>query len=127
MELADAFPTWTKDNYIWQILKYIQYIFYTFDDYSSVSEKILNKGAAELYHQNRTDFLRNVSECIKLSHEKLYAPPPTQDKNYIVFDKFEADIHGAIMESIKKGTADGQQPNSGLSWVKEGVFQPLSK
>lgn len=130
VELVEAFPKWkSSENHIWQLLKFLHYIFASFDEYMALAEQSANNVAHELYNQNRTEFLQQVDECVKLSQSKLYDPPPVQDRNYIVFEKFDIDTHGPVLESIKQGKANEvtTPPSSGLSWVKEGVFQPLSK
>nr|XP_029716860.1 protein crossbronx homolog [Aedes albopictus]XP_029729575.1 protein crossbronx homolog [Aedes albopictus] len=130
LELTEAFPKWKSgDNHVWQLLKFIQYIFASFDEYMSLAEQSANNVAYELYGQNRSEFLRKVEECVRLSQSRLYDPAPVQDRNYIVFDRFDKDIHGPVLESLKQGRANEvtTPPSSGLSWVKEGVFQPLSK
>ncbi|XP_058462533.1 protein crossbronx homolog [Malaya genurostris] len=130
LDLAEAFPKWKNgENHIWQLLKFVQYIFSSLDEYMSLAEQSANNGAHELYHQSRTDFLQKVVECVRQSQDKLYDPAPVQDRNYIVFEKFEQETHGSVLESIKQGRTNEvtTPPSSGLSWVKEGVFQPLSK
>lgn len=130
LELSEAFSKWkTGENHIWQLLKFVQYIFGSFEEYMSVAEQNVNNVAAELYQQSRSDFAVRAEECVRLSQTKLYDPPPVQDRNYIVFEQFDSDTHGPVLESIKQGKANEvtTPPASGLSWVKEGVFQPLSK
>lgn len=47
LNLNDAFPVWNKsEQHIWQILKYIHWIFYNFK--SSITHGI-NKAAIDLY------------------------------------------------------------------------------
>ncbi|XP_001654780.2 protein crossbronx homolog [Aedes aegypti] len=130
LELAEAFPKWKSgENHVWQLLKFIQYIFASFDEYMSLAEQSANNVAYELYGQNRPEFLRKVEECVRLGQSRLYDPAPVQDRNYIVFDRFDRETHGPVLESLKQGKANEvtTPPSSGLSWVKEGVFQPLSK
>ncbi|XP_055627921.1 protein crossbronx homolog [Toxorhynchites rutilus septentrionalis] len=130
LDLSEAFPRWKNgENHVWQLLKFVQYVFASFDEYMSLAEQSANNVAHELYHQNRTDFLQKVNECVKLSQSKLYDPAPVQDKNYILFERFDKETHGPVLESIKQGNTSEvtTPPTSGLSWVKEGVFQPLSK
>uniref|UniRef100_U5EX63 Putative ubiquitin conjugating enzyme n=1 Tax=Corethrella appendiculata TaxID=1370023 RepID=U5EX63_9DIPT len=131
VELTEAFPQWkTNENHIWQFLKFLQYIFYQFDDYINVCEKILNDEALKLMQQNRDEFNKKIGDCVKLSKSRIYDQPTANtDRNYIVFEPFDVDVHGNVLENLKKNITESvtPPPSSGLSWVKEGVFQPLSK
>ncbi|XP_055592216.1 protein crossbronx homolog [Uranotaenia lowii] len=131
LELGEAFPKWKAgENHIWQLLKFVQYIFGSFEEFMSLTEQSANNVAYELYQQSRHEFQQKVTDCVRISQNKLYDPAPVQDRNYIVFDRFSEDVHGPVLESIRQGKATPEvttPPASGLSWVKEGVFQPLSK
>ncbi|XP_053690184.1 protein crossbronx homolog [Sabethes cyaneus] len=130
VELSEAFPKWkNSENHIWQLLKFVQYIFGSLDEFMSLAEQSANNVAHELYHQNRSEFLQKVTECVRQSQNQLYDAAPIQDRNYIVFEKYEQEKHGSVLELIKQGRGieSSTPPSSGLSWVKEGAFQPLSK
>ncbi|KAL9704804.1 hypothetical protein quinque_008322 [Culex quinquefasciatus] len=131
LELSEAFAKWkTGENHLWQVLKFIQYVFVHFEEYMAVAELTANNVAHELFQQSRADFLQRVEDCVRLSQAKVYDPAPVQDRNYIVFEQFDGAVHGPVLESMKQGRANEVSttpPSSGLSWVKEGVFQPLSK
>lgn len=133
LELSEAFPKWkTGENHLWQVLKFVQYVFGHFEEYMAVAEQTnVNTVAHELWQgQGRSEFLQRVEDCVRLSQTKVYDPAPVQDRNYIVFEQFDRDVHGPVLESMKAGRANEVSTppsSSGLSWVKEGVFQPLSK
>lgn len=134
--LSEAFSTWqTGTNHIWQILKFIKYIFiYPLECVSSKISKdqiqIPNKEAVGMLSQNQKDeFLKKVAQCVTESCEKIYDQTTTDDKHYITFEKFNPDIHGQILENLKKNDmpTSTSPPVSGISWVKEGDFKSLSK
>ncbi|KAH8304303.1 protein crossbronx [Drosophila kikkawai] len=138
LDISHAFPEWRcGEDHLWQLLKYMQAIFS--DPVDSIrgieADMLKNNEAAELLMTNREEFAARVQENIKESKDRVYDTPPTEDPHYIVFEKFQPDIHGPVLERIKAGKskqleATSQQTNgghaTGLSWVKEGEFKPLS-
>ncbi|XP_017146974.1 protein crossbronx [Drosophila miranda] len=138
LDISHAFPEWRcGEDHLWQLFKYMQAIFS--DPIDSIRgiemDKIKNPEAAELLLSNREEFAARVLENIKESKEHIYDPQPTEDPHYIVFEKFQPDVHGPVLERIKAGRNNQtdstlQQTNggtaTGLSWVKEGEFKPLS-
>lgn len=82
----------------------------------------------ELLNQNKAEFILKVKDCINKCKDQIYEKPAKEDKHYIVFEKFDTDLHGPLLESIKnRSDLSLSPPGSGLSWVKEGAFKPLSK
>lgn len=116
LQTTEAFPTWnSNDNHVWQILKFILFIF----EYSNVcfSGDIVNKEAVDLMSQNKLEFAKRVKECVRISRDRIYDPSPMDDKHYITFDQFDNDIHGSTLESIKsRKYATSSPPSSCLSW-----------
>ncbi|KAG4071892.1 hypothetical protein HA402_006053 [Bradysia odoriphaga] len=116
LQTKEAFPTWnSNDNHVWQILKFILFIF----EYSHVcfSGDIVNKEAVDLMSQNKSEFTKRVKECVRISRDRIYDPPTVEDKHYITFDQFDNDVHGSTLESIKnRKYATSSPPNSSLSW-----------
>lgn len=93
-------------------------------------EAKINREAMDLLEHNRVDFNQKVKESIEVCKEKVYLKPAKEDKHYIVFEKFDTDLHGPVLESIKARTdaSIASPTQSGLSWVKDdGEFKPLSK
>uniref|UniRef100_A0AAG5DRB1 UBC core domain-containing protein n=1 Tax=Anopheles atroparvus TaxID=41427 RepID=A0AAG5DRB1_ANOAO len=130
LDLTDAFPQWRPgDNHVWQILKFVQFIFQNLDDHMIQTAHVANNDACELLLESRSDFLQRVERCIEESQERLYDLPPIPDRNYICFDRFNPDVHGPVLESMKqnKQVEVTTPPSSGISWVRNGLFQPLSK
>jgi len=138
LDVSHAFPEWRcGEDHLWQLLKYVQAIFS--DPVDSIRgievDKLKNGEAAELLMGNKEEFATRVQENIKESKEHIYDTPPTEDPHYIVFEKFQTDVHGPVLERIRAGRSkqtesSSQQANAGhatgLSWVKEGEFKPLS-
>ncbi len=116
LQTTEAFPSWnSNDNHIWQILKFILFVF----EYSHVcfSGDIVNKEAVDLMAQNKSEFTKRVKECVRISRDRIYDPPSVEDKHFITFDQFDSDIHGSTLESIKsRKYATSSPPNSSLSW-----------
>lgn len=125
-ELSNAFQIWqNRENHIWQLLKYMQYIFKYPQNLTS-SSKVLNKNAADLLSQNKAEYLLKIKENVRISRDKIYDSPPTDDKHYITFERFDKDLHGPALDKMKTNTDSSISPqNSGISWVKEGEFKPL--
>lgn len=132
----DAFPEWNvHENHVWQLLKYVQYVF----DHpemclSSVTvndkETKINREAMEMLEENRSEFIQKAEDCVEASKEKVYLKPAKEDRHYIVFEKYDANVHEPVLDSIKARTdvSVTSPPTSGLSWVNnDGEFKPLSK
>lgn len=122
LQTSEAFPSWNaNDNHVWQILKFILFVF----EYSHVcfSGDIVNKEAVDLMAQSKSEFTKRIKECVRISRDRIYEPPSTEDKHYITFDRFDNDIHGSTLESIKsKKYATSSPPNSSLSWYWKCQF-----
>lgn len=132
LNIADAFPTWNpSEHHLWQLLKYIQFIFaHPVACLSNATVKISNQEAAELIRtQKLTEFEEKIKECVRISKDKIYDDPPTDDKHYITFSMFDEEIHRLVLEKIKTKceTQSVSPPPSGLSWVNEGEFKALGK
>lgn len=97
---------------------------------SSVSVKISNQEAADLIrNQKFTEFEEKIKECVRISKDKIYDEPPTEDKHYITFSMFDEEVHRAVLDKIKNKTeTTSVSPTpTGLSWVNEGEFKALRK
>lgn len=97
---------------------------------NSNSVKISNQEAAELIrNQKLNEFEDKVKECVRISKDKIYDEPPTEDKHYITFSMFDDEIHRIVLDKIKNKTetTSASPPPSGLSWVNEGEFKALRK
>ncbi|XP_030387246.1 protein crossbronx [Scaptodrosophila lebanonensis] len=138
LDISCAFPEWrTGEDHIWQVLKYMQTIFADpVESIRNVTVELNNAEAAEILTHNRGEYAACVKQCIEENKAHIYDMPPTQDPHYIVFEKFLPEVHGAVLERIRTSNADdivtSAEPQTtggiatGLSWVKEGEFKPLS-
>ncbi|KAF5281264.1 hypothetical protein FQA39_LY05150 [Lamprigera yunnana] len=125
LNLLNAFPMWVKgEQHIWQIIKYIFWIFYNFD--ASISHSV-HKEAADLYKENIDTFKEKVKQCVKKSKAQLYDLPPTDDKHYITFEEYNPEVHDAVKSSMIKEMKVNQREAIGHSWVSLGSFKPLSR
>ncbi|XP_041968328.1 protein crossbronx homolog isoform X2 [Aricia agestis] len=122
LELNEVFPHWDrKQNHIWQILKYVNWIFFNFN-----MKVPANNEAATLYKTNSKMFLDKVKECVAHSIERVYDEPPTEDKHYITFKPYDPNVHDPAKNLMMK--APGCSESSiGISWVTPGSYQSFSK
>uniref|UniRef100_A0A336M5C7 CSON012388 protein n=1 Tax=Culicoides sonorensis TaxID=179676 RepID=A0A336M5C7_CULSO len=96
MDISEAFPKYSSENHLWQIAKYIIYLF----EYPDQG-KTVNKEAFDAWTENNAEFMAKVKECVKLSIDKLYDPAPTEDKHYIKFDKYDNELHEPVLNEMK--------------------------
>lgn len=132
LNISDAFATWNpNEDHLWQLIKYIQFVFEhpiscLNDEHSNVN----NQEAFALIRENKMiEFKEKVKECVRISKDKVYDAPPTDDKHYITFNLYDEDLHKGVLDSIRNKTDSSSisPPPTGLSWVKPGEFKPLSK
>lgn len=77
--------------------------------------------------------MSKVKEYVRISKIDLYDEQSllTSDKHYIRFEPFIQDVHGPILESMKKkGEGISLSPptsTGGLSWINDTNFQKSSK
>lgn len=124
-----------NENHLWQLLKYILYIFDRPEMcLSSITvhdkEAKINREAMEMLEDNKVEFVQKAKQSLEACKEKLFVKPTKEDRHYIVFEKFDDDVHGPVLDSIKarKDVSISSPPSSGLSWVNnDGDFKPLSK
>lgn len=96
MDISEAFPKYSSENHLWQIAKYIIYLFENPDQ-----GKVVNKEAFDAWTDNNAEFMSKVKECVQLSLDKLYDPAPTDDKHYIKFDKYDNELHNPVLNEMK--------------------------
>jgi ubiquitin-protein ligase len=129
LDISEAFPNWQSGHsHLWQLLKFIIYIFDNPQPENNENRKFLNEQALELLTQNKAEFMGKVKENVRKSRDQIYDEPPTSDKHYLQFETFDMDIHQPVLDSIKAKTdvsLSPQNSGAGLSWVDN--FQPLGK
>ncbi|XP_013188907.2 AKT-interacting protein isoform X2 [Amyelois transitella] len=123
LNLQEVFPQWDiKRNHIWQILKYIHFIFHNLNMKSPV-----NADASTMYKTNRKLFLEKVRESVVSSIDHIYDDPPTDDKHYITFTPYDPEVHENAKNMMLKPPAPNEGLVQGISWVQPGSYQPFSK
>ncbi|XP_066255348.1 protein crossbronx homolog [Euwallacea similis] len=123
LNLQGAFPTWHKNEHLWQVLKYIQWVFLNVE--SSTSHAV-NKEARDLLLNNKEVFTAQVQQFIQQNKEHLHETPPTEDKHYILFDQFNPDLHKKERMLAFMQQTEGKGKN-GYSWVLPGLYKPLER
>lgn len=119
LDLSKSFPKWKfTESHIWQILKYINFIFDKLNYLEiDLDKKNLNKTAADLLTQNKGEFISKVAACVRSSKEKIFDAPPTEDKHYITFEHYDKEVHAACNELMKLSNSSTTQlslPPSGM-------------
>ncbi|GLV38832.1 pendolino [Carabus blaptoides fortunei] len=125
LNLKAGFPEWKKgEHHIWQILKYINWIF---DNLSGSIEHAVNEEASYMYKNDVNSFKSRVQSCVKLSIERAYDPPPTEDKHYLTFEVYQPSVHDTVRQSMLTYKPQEKSTAVGHSWVAPGTFKPLSR
>lgn len=125
LNLLGGFPEWKKgESHIWQILKYVTWIF---EALPKSIEHSVNEEAAEIFKNDLETFKKHVEYCVKISMEKIYDPPPVHDKHYIVFEPYQPDVHDSVRQQMLNYQPDQKSLSIGHSWVAPGTFKPLSR
>lgn len=97
MDIGAVFLKWiSSEHHIWQLVKYIIYLF----EYSDQG-RCNHKEALQMWTEARDEYLERVAESVRLSCEKLYDPPPTEDLHYITFTEFDTEMHGGVLKEMK--------------------------
>ncbi|XP_055838806.1 protein crossbronx [Episyrphus balteatus] len=130
LDITADFPVWkVGEDHIWQVLKFLQFVFLDPWESLKASPSVLNKEAADLLAQNRAEFIARAKKCAEQSKQQVYNAPTSEDPHYIIFEKFNFETHGPVIEKIKSNNFENDSSPScsvGLSWVKEGEFKALS-
>lgn len=129
LDVKRAFAKWTPNrNHIWQVLMYARGVFYKISTKSP-----LNPNAAMIYEKFIQLFKRKAAECVKDCSARLFDPPKIEDEFAITFSRWDPFIRydtRAKMLTQKKKRKEQHNKSvqvAGLSWVKPGSEQPLSK
>ncbi|CAK1549878.1 unnamed protein product [Leptosia nina] len=122
LNLNEVFPQWDRNqNHIWQILKYLHWIFYNLNIKAPVNDE-----ASILFKTNKKSFIEKVKDCVSLSLEHLYDTPSTDDKHYISFKPYDPTIHDAAKNKMLKPKQNDENSH-GVSWVQTDSYQAFSK
>ena len=66
---------------------------------------------------------------VKTSQERIYDPPVTDDKHYLIFERYIPITHDPIKAEMLTQYSVDKPPGSkvGLSWVASKSFKVLSR
>lgn len=118
LDISEAFTVWTEgESHLWQLLKFVQFAFE--QARACARGKVSNDVAADLLLRQSDAFAVQVREAVRLARDAVYDKPKTDDKHYITFERYGADVHGATLESIRTQTDASLSPvtSSGVSWL----------
>lgn len=117
LDASAAFDVWTEgETHLWQLLKFVQYAFEF--AHSTARGKLTNESAADLMLNDPGEFAVQVKECVRVVRDQIYDIPATDDRHYFTFERFDKDVHGATLESIRNQSDSSlSPPASGVSWL----------
>ncbi|CAF1084160.1 unnamed protein product [Adineta steineri] len=124
LDIKRYFPVWKRNgHHLWQVLRYIRRIFQKIETTNSV-----NVDAANLYEQDPGIFLSKISECVNESKDNLYTPDPstTDDPHAILFTPWSDKLQN-VRQLLLTGKKKAFDNIHGLSWMKPGVYQILTR
>ncbi|XP_053608557.1 protein crossbronx homolog [Plodia interpunctella] len=123
LNLHEVFPQWDiKRNHIWQILKYLHFIFHNLN-----MKAPANADASTIYKTNKKLFLEKVRECVVSSIDHVYDDPPIDDRHYITFKPYDPEVHENAKNIMLRPPGPNEGLAQGISWVQSGSYQPFSK
>ncbi|KAH8355342.1 hypothetical protein KR093_011262, partial [Drosophila rubida] len=115
LDLTPLFQFWNKDeHHIWHILKYIQLVFA--DPEGSVCMGLSTNGepipltdvnnmeAMRLLSHSRVEYAQRLKPCIAWNLEHMFDTPPIKDPHYIIFKRYQPEVHQAAMERLKSNS-----------------------
>lgn len=104
LDSSSAFPTWSENDHIYEILKFFKYVLENIDYCCNQVQTFSNQNAVELYNNDRQKFLDEAREVVTRSVEEAFNPKEGEDKQHIfTFDKniIEGGLHEQILENMK--------------------------
>ncbi|XP_044750284.1 protein crossbronx homolog [Coccinella septempunctata] len=124
LSLLKAFTKWDKsENHIWQVLKYIKWIFHNVE--GSLPHAV-NEEAVSLFKNDKEEFQKKARNIVEESLEHLYDEPPTDDKHYIRFEMYDPNIHEPTRAQLLTQKHE-ELPKYRKSWVLPGSIIPLGR
>ncbi|CAF2978746.1 unnamed protein product [Rotaria socialis] len=124
LDIKRYFPVWKRNgHHLWQVLRYIRRIFQKIEITNAI-----NLDAAQLYEHDPGAFLLKVSECVNQSKDNIYIPDSltSDDPHAIVFSPWNERLQ-AVQQHLLTGTKQAFDNIQGLSWMKPGVYQILTR
>ncbi|KAL5234553.1 hypothetical protein ACI65C_001963 [Semiaphis heraclei] len=126
MSIQYHFPEWKKGvSRIWHVIDHVSKSFYDI----SRTKTPENPEAAELLKTDNEKYMKKCEECVRQSQVDIYKQPKyseNNDPNYLLFDIYDEEIHGAIRRSwVQQKENDNKTQH--LSWVQPGSLEPFSR
>ncbi|CAF1084581.1 unnamed protein product [Rotaria magnacalcarata] len=124
LDIKRYFPVWKRNgHHLWQVLRYIRRIFQKIEITNAI-----NLDAAQLYEHDPGAFLLKVSECVNQSKDNIYIPDSltSDDPHAIVFTPWNERLQ-MVQQHLLAGTKQAFDNIQGLSWMKPGVYQILTR
>ncbi|CAF2150960.1 unnamed protein product [Rotaria magnacalcarata] len=124
LDIKRYFPVWKRNgHHLWQVLRYIRRIFQKIEITNAI-----NLDAAQLYEHDPGAFLLKVSECVNHSKDNIYIPDSltSDDPHAIVFTPWNERLQ-MVQQHLLAGTKQAFDNIQGLSWMKPGVYQILTR
>lgn len=98
---SPAFPTWSENDHIYELLKFFKYAIENLEYCCSQVQRPSNTDAVELYNNDRQKFLEMAQETVTKSVNDIFT---SDDKQHVFsFDKIIVDegTHEQILENMK--------------------------
>lgn len=104
---SSAFPTWSDNDHVYEILKFFKYALENVDYCCSQLQRPSNQSAVELFNSDRQKFIELAREAVTRSVNEIFNSSGSDDKqNVFAFDKSIVDegLHDQILENMKSLT-----------------------
>lgn len=101
LDSSPAFPTWSENDHIYELLKFLKYVIENLDYCCSQVQRPANTDAVELYNNDRQKFIEMARETVTKSVNEIFT---NDDHQHIFsFDKSIVDegMHEQIIENMK--------------------------
>lgn len=127
-DASSAFPTWSDNDHVYEILKFFKYALENVDYCCSQIQRPTNPSAVELYNSDRQKFLELAREAVTRSVNEIFNSNGNDDKQHVFsFDKSIVDegLHEQILENMKS-LSDDSSDNFSFSFERRGWRQATS-
>lgn len=115
---SSAFPTWSDNDHIYELLKFFKYGIENIE-YSCAVTRPSNPNAVEFYNKDRQKFLETCRESVTKSVNEIFTSNDAE--NIFTFDKSfieEEGLHDQILENMK--SFSGSSENFQFSFERRG-------
>ncbi|CRL01679.1 CLUMA_CG014898, isoform A [Clunio marinus] len=107
-DASHAFPTWSENDHIYEILKFLKYAIENVDYCCTQIQNCANQKAVDLYNSDKSKFLEISRETITQSIKSVFNSDNDDDRNNHAFwfDKriIEDGLHDQIIENMKNSS-----------------------